>query len=61
MSQLIACMGGWCTKREACANYHAEDRRYPAERLCLNGEDGTPKDQRIVIKTDDRRDSEVPA
>jgi hypothetical protein len=35
-----ACMGGWCTKRDHCAHYHAEHRGQPAERLCVPGADG---------------------
>lgn len=29
-----ACMGGWCSVRERCKHYQAEDRRHPIERLC---------------------------
>lgn len=36
-----ACMGGWCSKRQHCLNYHAEDRSEPEERLCAPGEDGS--------------------
>lgn len=36
---MIACMGGWCTKRDQCAHYYAEGSE-PAERLCLRGADG---------------------
>ena len=35
-----ACMGGWCKKRAHCANYHAENRDEPEERLCAPGQDG---------------------
>ena len=35
-----ACMGGFCRKRDRCAHYHADDRREPAERLCMPGADG---------------------
>lgn len=36
-----ACMGGWCTKRDHCANYHAATpSQQPAERLCPPGQDG---------------------
>lgn len=35
-----ACMGGFCQKRGHCANYHAEDRREPVERICAPGHDG---------------------
>lgn len=34
------CMGGWCTRRDHCAHYHATDRTNPAERLCPPGQDG---------------------
>lgn len=30
----IPCMGGWCSVRESCRNYHAESWHRPAERLC---------------------------
>jgi hypothetical protein len=36
----IACMGGWCVKREHCPHYHAESRHQPVERLCVPGRDG---------------------
>lgn len=35
-----ACMGGWCTKRDHCAHYHAANTNQPAERLCPPGQDG---------------------
>jgi hypothetical protein len=34
---LQACMGGWCTQRDHCPNYHAEFRGQPSERLCDHG------------------------
>lgn len=34
------CMGGWCAKRDHCANYHATNRAEPAERICAPGHDG---------------------
>lgn len=37
--EVTACMGGWCTKRDHCANYHADDRSNPVERLCEPGAD----------------------
>jgi hypothetical protein len=46
---LPACMGGWCTKRDHCAHFHADDRREPAERLCVPGSDGVGLFQPIVI------------
>ena len=36
----VACMGGWCHRREQCQHYHADDRSDPAERLCVPGHDG---------------------
>lgn len=34
----MACMGGWCRKREQCADYH--DRKgFPVERFCEPGKD----------------------
>jgi hypothetical protein len=33
-------MGGWCSIREKCPQYHATDRRWPEERLCDRSEDG---------------------
>lgn len=36
-----ACMGGWCARRDHCANYHAASvDQQPAERLCPPGQDG---------------------
>lgn len=46
---MIACMGGWCAKRENCMNHHAADRREPAERLCAPGHDGQGMDTAVVI------------
>lgn len=36
---LQACMGGWCTQRDHCAHFHADDRNQPAERLCMRGDE----------------------
>lgn len=33
-----ACMGGWCNRRENCANYGRADKE-PSERLCKGGID----------------------
>lgn len=40
---ILQCMGGWCTKREHCAHYHAPPVPLlsPAERLC--GQFDTPE------------------
>jgi len=36
-----SCAGGWCTRRDHCANYHAADpAKEPSERLCVPGQDG---------------------
>lgn len=32
-----ACMGGWCTQRDRCAEHLRDDRRAVAERLCPTG------------------------
>ena len=45
-----ACLGGWCRKRDNCANYNASDRREPSERLCIPGEDGNSLDAPVVIR-----------
>lgn len=38
---LMPCMGGWCAKREHCANYHQGSPDHePAERICETGHDG---------------------
>lgn len=50
MTSPVACMGGWCAKREACAHYHAQDRRYPIERLC--GAHDEPEPIRVVESPD---------
>ena len=47
----VACMGGHCLKRNYCANYHAADRREPAERLCVPGADGIGRDLPVFIHT----------
>lgn len=31
---MTACLGGWCTRRDRCAHYHAVDRRHPVDKLC---------------------------
>ena len=36
---IAACMGGWCTQRQACQHYHAADRAEPLERMCPAGKD----------------------
>jgi hypothetical protein len=33
-------MGGWCSKREHCPQYHLATRTDPSERLCDPGHDG---------------------
>lgn len=33
----VACMGGWCAKRDTCRLYHAVDG-LPIERLCEQGQ-----------------------
>ena len=53
--QLPACMGGWCRRREGCADYHATDRKQIAERLCAKGED-RPQPVRIVEAVDNREE-----
>ena len=38
---MIACLGGWCTKRQQCPHYTEADRLGKREeRLCLRGQDG---------------------
>lgn len=49
MSDLTACMGGWCTRRQHCPHYHAENRSEPEERLCLPGQDGIGIDKPIQL------------
>ena len=44
-----ACMGGFCSRRQGCPHYHAEDRTEPAERRCVRGEDGNLFDGRPII------------
>lgn len=38
---IVACMGGWCRKRDECAHYHSRSR-IRSERLCERGKD-TPE------------------
>lgn len=33
----IACMGGWCQRRESCGRYRTNDRKQHVERLCWKG------------------------
>ncbi len=41
-----SCMGGWCTRRDHCANFHAASlEQTPAERLCPPGRDGADMDR----------------
>lgn len=40
MSEIQSCMGGFCAKRDRCANFHAAtEAQAPAERLCLHGDE----------------------
>ena len=34
---MTACMGGWCTRKDKCAHYHADSADI-SERLCQPGE-----------------------
>ena len=45
----IACMGGWCSLRERCPQYHAVNRSHPAERLCHPGRDGVLEDWQPMV------------
>ena len=47
---IIACMGGFCAKREHCMNFHAADRRWPSERLCAPSADGVGIEGPVVIR-----------
>jgi len=53
-----SCMGGWCTQRDRCPNYHAADRTEPSERLCQPGHDRV-QEQPVTLHRPDQ--SEVPA
>ena len=49
---MIACMGGWCTKRSQCPHYTEAYRMADyEERLCLPGHDGI----RLVDSTEFRK------
>lgn len=37
--ELPACMGGFCSHRSHCAQYHAENRQHVVERLCERGQE----------------------
>ena len=50
MTQLVACMGGWCRIREGCVNYHSQDREEPSERLCRRGQDGVGREVQILMR-----------
>lgn len=34
VSHPCPCMGGFCSSRDHCANYHSERLQAPSERLC---------------------------
>lgn len=53
---MTACQGGWCTRRDRCANYHAVDRRHPVDRLC--GDDF--ESFRLVTPADAEQPEEAP-
>lgn len=36
---IVACMGGWCRRRNSCQHYHAERSQAVSERLCEKGRD----------------------
>ena len=41
-----SCAGGWCAKRDHCANYHAASvNQTPSQRLCPPGMDGADMDR----------------
>jgi hypothetical protein len=46
-----ACMGGFCSERNACPNHNAEDRRNPVERLCHPGEEREHVWKNIALMT----------
>lgn len=52
MTKPIPCMGGWCKKREACENYHAQSQLQPVERLC--GKEDDPEIIREVEEENER-------
>ena len=37
VTQLPACMGGWCTSRDSCARHLTPNRHDVSERLCAKG------------------------
>ena len=47
---MIACMGGFCRKREYCSHYHASERQERRDRLCIPGADGVGADVQVVIR-----------
>lgn len=47
---LRACMGGWCNRRENCANYGPPDVE-PSERLCKSGMDAFVHRSGFAAKT----------
>jgi hypothetical protein len=50
MSPIQPCMGGGCSKRQACRNYHAATPdQQPAERLCEKGRDGVALEYQVVV------------
>jgi hypothetical protein len=59
----VACMGGWCRRREACAHYWADAPVAVSERLCAPGEDDPQLLRSAQQRTaaQERQDAEVPA
>ncbi len=52
---MTACLGGWCTRRDKCAHYHADSAEI-AERLCQPGEANafSPiKEVKVMMKNQD--------
>lgn len=48
---LRPCMGGWCRRRDVCANFRASsERERPAERLCERGQDGVSRSMTVKLQ-----------
>jgi len=39
MTNIVPCMGGFCSKRDGCVHYHSTADMNPSERLCGQGKD----------------------
>lgn len=56
-----ACMGGWCALRDHCPAYHAAERDFPSERLCIPGHDGTSAIVELIFRPRETNAQRIPS